>query len=164
MRPPLFRVVMCQAKDANPLQKLLANKVGNYQLLEDEAGPGALQNVVELAPFLKVRAGAACEADAAASALDRTTVNINYARVELFNIRRALHDKHCACVWLGKCVFPASCHALRQHKECANSGRSTSFAAMQQLEEFENQWGALAAQDTAAFQQCSAWVYRVALP
>ncbi|KAK9909156.1 hypothetical protein WJX75_007953 [Coccomyxa subellipsoidea] len=76
-----------QAKDANPLQKLLANKVGNYQLLEDEAGPGALQNVVELAPFLKVRAGAACEADAAASARDRTTVTINYARVELFNIR-----------------------------------------------------------------------------
>lgn len=82
-------MVICQAKDANPLQKALANRVGNYQLLEDEAGPGALQNVVELAPFLKVRAGAACEADSTASGRDRTTVSINYARVELFNLRRA---------------------------------------------------------------------------
>ncbi|CAL8460873.1 g404 [Coccomyxa elongata] len=76
-----------QAKDANPLQKALANKVGNYQLLEDEAGPGALQNVVELTPFLKVRAGAECEPDRTASGLDRTTVRIKYARVEVFNIR-----------------------------------------------------------------------------
>ncbi|BDA41845.1 probable plastid-lipid-associated protein 12, chloroplasti [Coccomyxa sp. Obi] len=76
-----------QAKDANPLQKALANRVGNYQLLEDEAGPGALQNVVEVTPFLKVRAGAECEPDRTASGLDRTTVRINYARVEVFSIR-----------------------------------------------------------------------------
>lgn len=83
-------VVSCQAKDANPLQKALANKMGNYQLLEDEAGPGALQNVVEVAPFLKVRAGAECEPDRTASGLDRTTVRINYACVEVFDIRKGL--------------------------------------------------------------------------
>lgn len=64
--------------------------MGNYQLLEDEAGPGALQNVVELTPFLKVRAGAECEPDQTASNLDRTTVRINYARVEVFNIRQGV--------------------------------------------------------------------------
>ncbi len=94
-----------QAKDANPLQKLLANKVGNYQLLEDEAGPGALQNVVELAPFLKVRAGATCEADQTASGRDRTTVTINYARVEIFNARQAVHP-----LLQGMCTYSLRCY------------------------------------------------------
>lgn len=78
-----------QAKDANGLQKALANRIGNYQVVEDEAGPGQLQNVVDLAPFLRVRAIAGCEADRKAPARDKTLVNITEARVELFGLRCA---------------------------------------------------------------------------
>lgn len=73
----------CQASDANPLQKALANRVGNYQIVEDEAGPGRLQNLVELGPFLRVRAIADC----AAAGSSRTSVDITEARVELFGAR-----------------------------------------------------------------------------
>lgn len=76
-----------QAKDANGLQKALANSIGNYQVVEGDAGPGQLQNVVDVAPFLKVRAIAGCEADKSAPARDKTLVNITEARVELFGIR-----------------------------------------------------------------------------
>ena len=74
-----------QAEDANGLQKALADKVGNFQIVEGEAGPGRLENLVELAPFLKVRAGAACRA----AGKTRTDVNIDDARVELFGLRCA---------------------------------------------------------------------------
>ena len=83
-----------QAKDANGLQKALANSIGNYQVVEGDAGPGQLQNVVEVAPFLKVRAIAGCQADSKAPARDKTLVNITEARVELFGIRRAPPDTH----------------------------------------------------------------------
>ena len=76
-----------QAKDANGLQKALANSIGNYQVVEDAAGPGQLQNVVDVAPFLKVRAVAGCMPDKKAPARDRTLVSITEARVELFGIR-----------------------------------------------------------------------------
>ena len=81
-----------QAKDANGLQKALANSIGNYQVVEGDAGPGQLQNVVDVAPFLKVRAIAGCEADRKAPARDKTLVIITEARVELFGIRRVLPD------------------------------------------------------------------------
>ena len=81
-----------QAKDANGLQKALANSIGNYQVVEGDAGPGQLQNVVDVAPFLKVRAIAGCEADKKAPARDKTLVNISEARVELFGIRRVPSD------------------------------------------------------------------------
>jgi len=80
-------VLAAQAKDANGLQKALANSIGNYQLLEGEAGPGQLQNVVDVTPFLKVRAIASCEADKTAPARDKTLVNIQEARIELFGLR-----------------------------------------------------------------------------
>ena len=76
-----------QAKDANGLQKALANSVGNYQLVENDAGPGQLQNVVDVAPFLRVRAIAECMPDKKAPARDKTLVNITEARIELFGIR-----------------------------------------------------------------------------
>ena len=74
-----------QAEDANGLQKALAGKVRNFQIVEGEAGPGRLENLVELAPFLRVRAGAACRAAGRA----RTDVDIDDARVELFGLRCA---------------------------------------------------------------------------
>ena len=86
-RPELL--LAAQAKDANGLQKALANNIGNYQLLEGEAGPGQLQNVVDVTPFLKVRAIAGCEADKTAPARDKTLVNIQEARIELFGLRCA---------------------------------------------------------------------------
>ena len=57
--------------------------MGNYQIVEAEAGSGRLENLVDLAPFLKVRAGAACSAEGKA----RTSVDIDDARVELFGAR-----------------------------------------------------------------------------
>lgn len=82
-------LLAAQAKDANGLQKALANSIGNYQLLEGDAGPGQLQNVVDVTPFLKVQAIAGCEADKTAPARDKTLVNIQEARVELFGLRCA---------------------------------------------------------------------------
>jgi hypothetical protein len=53
--------VVAQAKDANPLQKALANNVRNYQIVGGEAGVGRLENLVELIPgLLWVRAAATC--------------------------------------------------------------------------------------------------------
>lgn len=86
-----------QAKDANGLQKALANSIGNYQVVEGDTGPGQLQNVVDVAPFLKVRAIAGCEADKKAPARDRTLVNITEAWVELFGIRCILLIQACCC-------------------------------------------------------------------
>ena len=86
-----------QAKDANGLQKALANSIGNYQVVEGDAGPGQLQNVVDVAPFLKVRAIAGCEADKKAPARDKTLVNITEARIELFGIRCILLMQACCC-------------------------------------------------------------------
>ena len=76
-----------QAKDANGLQKALANSIGNYQVVEDAAGLGQLQNVVDVAPFLKVRGIEGFMPDKKAPAMDRTLVNITEARIELFGIR-----------------------------------------------------------------------------
>jgi hypothetical protein len=76
-----------QADDANPLQRALANRVANYQIVEDEAGPDRLENLVELSPILRVRATAQCGADGG----DRTSVNITDARIELFGARSAPH-------------------------------------------------------------------------
>ena len=56
-------------------------------MVEDAAGPGQLQNVVDIAPFLKVRAIASCMPDKKAHARDKTLVNITEARVELFGLR-----------------------------------------------------------------------------
>ena len=77
------RALHAQAEDANGLQKALANKVRNFQIVEDKAGPSRLENLVELAPFLKVRAGAACKA----ASRTRTNVDIDDARIELFGLR-----------------------------------------------------------------------------
>jgi hypothetical protein len=78
--------LLSQAEDANPLQKALADKVGNFQIVEAGVGPGRLENLVELAPFLKVRAGAACSA----KGKGRTSVAIDDARIELFGARCAV--------------------------------------------------------------------------
>ena len=50
-----MQALLALAEDANGLQKALADKVGNFQIVEGDAGPGRLENLVELAPFLKVR-------------------------------------------------------------------------------------------------------------
>ena len=65
-----------QGEGANPLQKRLAGSTRNYQLIYDS---GRLENLVELLPWLRVRAGAACEPEGPA----RTGVVIDDVRLEL---------------------------------------------------------------------------------
>lgn len=93
-----------QAEDANPLQKALANKVGNYQLLEGEAGPGVLENVVDLGPLLRVRAVASCKADNTARGGDRTSVTISSAFVEVYKARQMLLGCCSPCTVLRGCL------------------------------------------------------------
>ena len=68
-----------QGETANPLQKRLAGKVENYQVVGDIAGPGRLENIVMLLPGVTVRACAACQPASAT----RTAVVIDDVRIEL---------------------------------------------------------------------------------
>ena len=68
-----------QGETANPLQKRLAGKVENFQVVGDSAGPGRLENVVMLARGITVRACAACQPASAT----RTAVTIDDVRIEL---------------------------------------------------------------------------------
>lgn len=65
-----------QGATANPLQKALSGSVRNYQIIYEG---GRLENLVEFAPWLRVRAGAACQPDSAA----RTGVDIDDVALEL---------------------------------------------------------------------------------
>jgi len=74
-----------QADNANPLQKALANQVKNYQIIyTDESGGSRVENLVMLAPFLKVRANAACEPGSA----ERTLIDINSVIIEAGPFRK----------------------------------------------------------------------------
>jgi hypothetical protein len=59
-----------QGQGANALQRLLADSVRNWQLLD---ASGSLENLVELAPWLRVRALGSCKPESAT----RTRVDIN---------------------------------------------------------------------------------------
>jgi hypothetical protein len=69
-----------QGASANPLQKRLAGSVRNYQIVYDN---GRLDNLVEFAPWLRIRARAECEAEGPA----RLGVVIDDVRVELGGLR-----------------------------------------------------------------------------
>ena len=70
-----------QGAGANPFQRLLAGQVANFQIISEDGS--ALENRVELAPGVRVRALAAAEADSAS----RTGVDIEQVVLEAGPLR-----------------------------------------------------------------------------
>lgn len=88
MAPSHKVIAAVQAENANPLQKRLANRVQNFQIVGGEAGEGRLENLVELVPgLLRVRAVASCRPRSA----DVTDVDIENVVLELGPFRFVLH-------------------------------------------------------------------------
>ncbi|KAL4858473.1 putative plastid-lipid-associated protein 12 [Chlorella vulgaris] len=83
-----WRLLWTQQGDtANPLQKALADKVDNFQILRPE---GRLENLVCLAPGVRVRACASCAAEPGAT---RTSVDIDQVLLELGPLKLPLPIK-----------------------------------------------------------------------
>jgi hypothetical protein len=74
-----------QAADANPLQRLAGRGARSFQVVGGPAGPGRLENRLELAPGLRARAAAAC----APQGRRRTSVAIDDVCLELLGLRCA---------------------------------------------------------------------------
>lgn len=72
-----------QAGNANYLQKALAGKARNYQIIEEDAGKVRVENVVQLGPLLAIKAGGTCSAQGAS----RTLVRLDDIRAELGPLR-----------------------------------------------------------------------------
>ena len=79
-----------QAQNANYLQKALAGKVNNFQIIsEDEAGQGQVMNLVQLGPLLSIQAGGSCKPQGAS----RTMVSLDDIQAQLGPLRwDACHD------------------------------------------------------------------------
>lgn len=75
-----------QAPSANALQRLAGRGARSVQVVGGAAGPGRLENRLELLPGLRVRACAAC----APQGRRRTRVAIDDVFLELFGLRCAL--------------------------------------------------------------------------
>lgn len=75
---------LVQAQNANYLQKALAGKVNNFQIIsQDEAGQGRVMNLVQLGPLLSIQAGGSCEPQGAS----RTMVSLDDIQAQLGPLR-----------------------------------------------------------------------------
>ena len=74
---------LMQAGNANYLQKALAGKARNFQIIEEDAGEVRVENVVQLGPLLAIKAGGTCSAQGAS----RTLVRLDDIRAELGPLR-----------------------------------------------------------------------------
>lgn len=79
--------MVMQAGNANYLQKALANQAGNFQVIEEDAGQVRVENVVQLGPFLAIKAGGSCTPQGA----NRTLVQLDDIRAELGPFRFAIN-------------------------------------------------------------------------
>lgn len=81
-----------QAQDANYLQKALAGKVNNFQVIsQDEGGQGQVLNLVQLGPLLSIQAGGSCRPEGAT----RTRVKLDDIRAQLGPLRYAYELQTC---------------------------------------------------------------------
>lgn len=80
---PLACACLTQAGNANYLQKALAGKARNFQIIEEDAGEVRVENVVQLGPLLAIKAGGNCSAQGAS----RTLVRLDDIRAELGPLR-----------------------------------------------------------------------------
>ena len=77
--------VVMQAANANYLQKSLAGRAKNFQIIEEDDGEVKVENVVQLGPLLAIKVGGSCSPGGA----NRTLVKLNDIRAELGPIRSA---------------------------------------------------------------------------
>ena len=83
--PPSADICMhLQAQNANYLQKALAGKVNNFQIIsQDEAGQGQVMNLVQLGPLLTIQAGGSCQPKGPS----RTSVQLDDIQAKLGPLR-----------------------------------------------------------------------------
>lgn len=93
LAPGTWRLVWTQqGETANPLQKRLANQVENFQIIDDDGQ--RLENLVRLAPGLRVRASAAAGPEAGPlGPASRTSVDIDEVVLEAGPLRLPLPIK-----------------------------------------------------------------------
>ena len=81
---PVEPLKLVQAQNANYLQKALAGKVNNFQIIsQDEAGQGQVMNLVQLGPLLSIQAGGSCKPQGAS----RTMVSLDDIQAQLGPLR-----------------------------------------------------------------------------
>ena len=75
--------MLVQAANANYLQKSLAGRAKNFQVIEEVDGEARVENVVQLGPLLAIKAGGSC----APQGSNRTLVRLDDIRAELGPLR-----------------------------------------------------------------------------